>query len=1357
MKKTLLIALLVNVFLLQSQELNWVETYTDVQISGFYDVEFDSQGNIYTMNESAFKFQKLSPSGQLLNTYSFQAAYNYNGNMLGGYDINGIEIDQNDNIYVFGRFNFDINVNLTGGSTILQQHTINGDKDQNTFDAFVVKYNSNMQVQWAYEYGNAVAGQHFNDEIFNLHINPDGKVILDIAGSRDDVDKITAGDQFCATCGAGNRFLWVLNNDGSLHDTYTFGPSSAITVNEFANDSNGNIYISGVRHGNVDFDFSVDTYNYPPDSYNQSDFLVKYDANFNLSWVQAFGNNTYTKNHVVVANDNEIYTMAGFSNGNIGTGTWDIDPSTVISNSSPSFAKVFTLVKYDGNGNVLFANGYSPSLVNTLNFSDLQFVDGKIVVNGFVKYFDSGTYSSNPLKINATNGVYQFPGASIASNNYKNEECFIMYLNKDDGFLSQYVPMATRKKYNVSQSQFDFLSYYTVKFKSSPNRFYTFDGYQHTFDVDPTANVVQLPITDSLYHNGLFWTGRNLDMYVAEFSNCSGADKPTFTYSNDTICNGENLTLTIGLGNLNGNADWTWYESGNTTAIGTGNSINLSLSTNKSIFVKGTGACFVNGIASDTIDFVALISPVITAVTGANSCGSASLTLEATATSGIIKWFDAPFGNEIGTGNTFQTPMLNDYTPYYVQAFEGLCASQVEQVDAFIDQVPSLISFDSDTLCVNGTSNLEAISDFGNIDWFETLSGGTSLAIGNFYTTQNLSATTTYYLELSNGSCVATRIPVEVVVDQMPTVISSSNDTICDSGVSNLEVMSDFGTVFWFDAQIAGNELAQGNNFVTPNISSSTAYFYELRNGTCSTSRSQIFATVFSTPTVTNILDAEKCGEGSLDLSATASMGNLVWYDAATGGNVVNFGNNFSTPNLSITQIYYLKAINGPCQSSTEEIIATIKEQVVITANSATSFCVGEQVVLSSSISSNNSWSTTETSQDIIVTSSGIYSVENNGCVDEMEVIVNPIPNAPIISAGNSTLCEGESTLISANVSTGLAWSTGAISTTINVNQSGTYSVSQTLNGCTSAFSNEITVVVNQNPIISANGNTTFCEGGQVTLSSNLPNNNLWSTFETSQEIVITESGIYELSNNGCMDEIEILVNPIPAAPIISATSTEFCEGESTVISANVSNGLTWSTSETSATINVNQAGTYSATQTVNGCVSGNSNELAIFVNSLPSVSLTDFETVCNNSNLFALSGGLPEGGTYSGNAISNNEFNPADATIGLNTITYSFTDANSCTNSAQATIEVDDCLSLNEEESSKAKIYPNPVNSILFIEINEAKELKIELIDALGKVVHSQTSSASSTSIDVSNLQAGIYMLRINNNYHTEKISVNL
>ncbi len=69
-------------------------------------------------------------------------------------------------------------------------------------------------------------------------------------------------------------------------------------------------------------------------------------------------------------------------------------------------------------------------------------------------------------------------------------------------------------------------------------------------------------------------------------------------------------------------------------------------------------------------------------------------------------------------------------------------------------------------------------------------------------------------------------------------------------------------------------------------------------------------------------------------------------------------------------------------------------------------------------------------------------------------------------------------------------------------------------------------------------------------------------------------------------------------------------------------------------------------------------------------VTLDTFNSVCVGDSSFAMSGGVPSGGVYSGTGVSNGTFNPSVAGVGTHTITYTYTNG-FCTNSDTSTITV--------------------------------------------------------------------------------------
>ncbi len=128
-------------------------------------------------------------------------------------------------------------------------------------------------------------------------------------------------------------------------------------------------------------------------------------------------------------------------------------------------------------------------------------------------------------------------------------------------------------------------------------------------------------------------------------------------------------------------------------------------------------------------------------------------------------------------------------------------------------------------------------------------------------------------------------------------------------------------------------------------------------------------------------------------------------------------------------------------------------------------------------------------------------------------------------------------------------------------------------------------------------------------------------------------------------------------------------------------NGMTYSFDPASASVGIHTI-TYSFTD-VNGCTNTSTDNIEIF--SLPIVSFSNPTDLCINSGVqTGLSGGSPAGGIYSGTGVTDNgngmtyNFDPAMAGIGMHTITYTFTDGNSCTNAASENVEVWDIPVVN-------------------------------------------------------------------------------
>jgi gliding motility-associated-like protein len=316
-----------------------------------------------------------------------------------------------------------------------------------------------------------------------------------------------------------------------------------------------------------------------------------------------------------------------------------------------------------------------------------------------------------------------------------------------------------------------------------------------------------------------------------------------------------------------------------------------------------------------------------------------------------------------------------------------------------------------------------------------------------------------------------------------------------------------------------------------------------------------------------------------------------------------------------------------------------------ITPSGPTSFCQGGSVTLSAPGGATSYlWNTGETSQSINVIVSGTYTVTvtNSGCTatsNGTTVTVKPIPTVPtIIAAGSTTFCNtGSVTLNAAGGGTSYQWYkdgiliNGQTGSSLNVTSAGNYQATTFNDGCQSALSTGVQVIVNTviNPILSSENNkTTICKGGSLLLSAaseTTPFTYQWYkdgniiSGETKATYLVTQAGKYKVtitSINGCLsgfsNEIEIKEVTAATPTIKAADTTTFCIGSSVVLTSTAAASYQWYkdgvliSGAASQSYTANQTGSYSViVRNDLGCVSDTSDVVVVTAKPIPSAPIS--------------------------------------------------------------------------------------------------------------------------------------------------------
>ncbi|MFN8166740.1 MAG: T9SS type A sorting domain-containing protein [Bacteroidia bacterium] len=278
-----------------------------------------------------------------------------------------------------------------------------------------------------------------------------------------------------------------------------------------------------------------------------------------------------------------------------------------------------------------------------------------------------------------------------------------------------------------------------------------------------------------------------------------------------------------------------------------------------------------------------------------------------------------------------------------------------------------------------------------------------------------------------------------------------------------------------------------------------------------------------------------------------------------------------------------------------------------------------------------------------------------------------------------------------------------------------------------------------------------------VRIGSDVPAGYTWSTGDTSSTINVSSTGSFTVSvtnSLGCTSvspQVDVVVYPTPVVSAGPDIYTGSCSGVIALNNASPSggsfSGSGVSGNEFDASIGAgNYTLEYFYTDS-NGCSA--SDEMEMTIVDAPVVTLTAFDNVCADAPAFALTGGLPAGGVYTGNGVTNGVFDPSIG-AGSYTITYSYQDSLGCGGSASQSFTVDVCMGIyNADDNSMISYYPNPAGEHVTFDLSQAGKVStVEIFSSAGaKLYHRQISEQGESHLleaDLSNLPAGAYTVRV-------------
>ncbi len=396
----------------------------------------------------------------------------------------------------------------------------------------------------------------------------------------------------------------------------------------------------------------------------------------------------------------------------------------------------------------------------------------------------------------------------------------------------------------------------------------------------------------------------------------------TATATASTMCNGGNTTISLA-GNTgtiqwqespNGSSGWADVTGGSGATTSTYTTAALTNTTYYRAVVTSGGCASSNSSSASVI-----VYPVTPAPTGTASqlfCSASNPKVsDISVTGSNIIWYTAATGGSVVAGTT----ALVDGTTYYASQTLNGCESPTRL--AVTVNVAASISAPTgsatQTFC-NGTN--PKVSDIvvtgSNIIWYTASSGGSVVAGSTA-----LVSGTTYYASQTIGGCESpTRLAVTVTVNPTPSApTGSGTQNFCSSDnpkASNIIVTG--SDIIWYDAAVAGNVV----DGTTALVDGTTYYASQTTNGCESATRMAVKVNVNTTPSAPTGSAAQSfCNGNNPKVSDIVVTGtNIIWYDAASGGNIVAG----TTALVNGTTYYASQTVNGCESTSRFAVTATI-------------------------------------------------------------------------------------------------------------------------------------------------------------------------------------------------------------------------------------------------------------------------------------------------------------------------------------------------------------------------------------------------------------------------------------------------
>jgi hypothetical protein len=654
---------------------------------------------------------------------------------------------------------------------------------------------------------------------------------------------------------------------------------------------------------------------------------------------------------------------------------------------------------------------------------------------------------------------------------------------------------------------------------------------------------------------------------------------PITIAGSQTICSGQTTTLTA-----TGATGYNWSTTATTASI----AVSPTATTVYTVTGTNPGGCSGTGTATVTVN-----SNLSLSISGTQTvCSNQATTLTATGATSYT------WNTGVTTASISVNPSVT--TIYTVNGVSGACRGTATATVA-VNAAPALSVSGVLAICSTPTTALTA-TGASTYTWS---TGATTASVVVSPTT-----TTVYTLSGTNPNGCQSSITTTVTVDQNLSLVVGGIKTIC-AGNSTTLTASGANSYTW----------STGPHGASITVSPTSTAIYSLTASSSAGCVGSLMDTVTVIPLpAISISGNQNLCPGQTTVLTASGANTYAWSTGANSSSV--------TVSPSGTTVYTVTGTNVSGCKTSSTVTVTLNAGPTVSLSGSQTICFGQSTTLTASGASSYTWSTGATTSSITVSPSAtktytVTGTSSAGCTGPGTVFSVTVNQTPTVSiSGGQSICQGQSTTLTAAGADSYTWSSGE--TTPSVTKNPTTTTSYTVTGknsigCSDSVS--VTIIVIQTPTISIAGSQTICAGDNTTLTASGANTYNWSTGASTASIQVspTTTTTYSVvgSNGGTCTtntNVTVVVNQGPTIGIGGIQS--ICSGQTTTLTASGADSYTWNPGGvTSPTIAVSPSVTtvYQVAGSVSSgvCTIGYQNA-AVVVTASPVIALDSSATVCS-------------------------------------------------------------------------------------------------------------------------------------------------